>query len=42
MAEIRTSIKEGTFARFCQKFYELRSTQENEKEISFSEFQMGR
>jgi queuine/archaeosine tRNA-ribosyltransferase len=42
MAEMRTSIKEETFARFCQKFYELRSTQEKEEEISFSEFQMGR
>ena len=42
MAEMRTSIKEGTFARFCQKFYESRSTQANEEEISFSEFQIGR
>ena len=42
MAEIRTSVKEGTFAQFCQEFYELRSTQENEEEISFSEFQMER
>ena len=42
MAEMRTSIKEGTFTRFCQKFYESRSTQANEEEISFSEFQIGR
>jgi len=42
MAEIRTSIKEGVFAQFYQKFYESRNVQENEREIGFPEFQMGR
>jgi queuine/archaeosine tRNA-ribosyltransferase len=42
MAEIRTSIKEGVFAQFYQKFYKSRNVQENEREIDFPKFQMGR
>lgn len=36
MAEIRTSIREGTFAHFYQKFHGLRNIQDNEKLIESS------
>ncbi|KPJ61837.1 MAG: queuine tRNA-ribosyltransferase, partial [Deltaproteobacteria bacterium DG_8] len=37
MAEIRTSIREGTFAHFYHKFYQSRNAQDNEQLIESSE-----
>jgi len=42
MKEIRTALRNGTFARFYQEFYEARNSNESPQAISLSEFQARR